>query len=121
MKKTRIVLMAIFLVTSLVAIEKEVEIPRSMQGDKGKYFLIDSKKSKDIIQVTHKRVGVYETTYTKTEINCKTMKIRDIGDSSESVVSIKSSPTKWFDLVNGSSKSDLANFVCKLYKTRGIQ
>lgn len=121
MKKTRIVLMAIFLVTSLAAIEKEVEIPRSMQGDKGKYFLIDSKKFKDIIQVTHKRVGVYETTYTKTEINCKTMKIRNIGDSSESVTSIKSNPSEWYDLVKGSSKSDLANFVCNLYKTRGIQ
>jgi hypothetical protein len=41
------------------------------------------------------------------------MQMREIGYSEESPAAIKGNPTKWFDLVPGSSKSDLANFVCR--------
>lgn len=91
----------------------ETLIPRSVDGDKGKYYLLESKRNGNIITAIHKRVGVYDTYYTKTETNCSTMKMREIGGSDISVKAIKVSPTKWFDLVPGSSKSDLANFVCK--------
>ncbi|MFV4917960.1 hypothetical protein Q5E55_006895 [Acinetobacter baumannii] len=54
-------------------------IPRSVQGDKGKYYLIEKKKQGDIIITLHKRIGVETTDYTRLETNCKTMKMREIG------------------------------------------
>jgi|GEM_PF-3057383 len=91
----------------------ETLIPRSVSGDKGQYYLINMKRAGNIVTAVHKRVGVYDTYYTKTETNCSTKKMREIGGSDVSVAAIKNSPTKWFDLVPGSSKSDLADFVCK--------
>ena len=94
----------------------ETLIPRSMAGDKGKYYLIESKRNGNVVTAIHKRIGVYDTYYTKTETNCSTMKMREIGGSDVSVNAIKVNPTQWFDLVSGSSKSDLANFVCRKHK-----
>lgn len=88
-------------------------IPRSVSGDKGKYYLIEKKKQGDVIATLHKRVGVETVDYTRLETNCKTMKMREIGTGEGSIKAIRVSPTKWFDLVEGSSKSDLAHFVCK--------
>lgn len=92
---------------------EETLIPRSMAGDKGKYYLLESKRTGDVLKTVHKRVGVDSVGFTKTEINCATMKIRVLGYSEESAAAIKDNPTAWFDLVPGSSKSDLAHFVCK--------
>lgn len=94
----------------------DILIPRSVGGDKGKYYLLETKRSGNIVTAVHKRVGVYDTYYTKTETNCSTMKMRELGGSDVSAKSINNSPTKWFDLVQGSSKSDLANFVCRKHK-----
>jgi len=109
---------AIFFSFSMVVVgsayaQNEVLIPRSAAGDKGKYFLIESKRNGDVVNALHKRVGVDSVGYTRTETNCKTMQMREIGYSEESPSKIESKPTKWFDLVAGSSKNDLANFVCK--------
>jgi hypothetical protein len=41
------------------------------------------------------------------------MQMRELGVSEYSASAIRFQPTKWFELVPGSSKSDLANFVCK--------
>ena len=42
--------------------QKQVEegtlIPRSTEGDKGKYYLLDKKQSGDIVTTLHKRIGV---------------------------------------------------------------
>ena len=91
----------------------ETLIPRSMPGDKGKYYLIESKKTGDIVQALHKRVGVDSVGFTRTETNCTTRQMRTIGYGEDSPKNIKTNPTKWFDLVQGSSKSDLAIFLCK--------
>ena len=91
----------------------ETLIPRSMPGDKGKYYLIESTKTGDIVRVLHKRVGVDFIGFTRTETNCKTRQMRELGYAEESPNNIKANPTKWFELVPGSSKSDLAKFVCK--------
>ncbi len=91
----------------------ETPIPRSVPGDKGSYFLIEAKKEGDIFKTLHKRVGVGYTGWTRCEINCKTGKMRDIGYSEDGPKAIKADPTKWYDLVQGSSKSDMFNFVCK--------
>ncbi len=99
--------------TGMLAAQNEVPIPRSMAGDKGKYFLLESKKKRNVVRALHKRVGVDSVGYTRTETNCTTMQMRALGYSEESPAAIKENPTKWFELVPGSSKSDLAHFVCK--------
>jgi hypothetical protein len=112
-------LKVISLVVSLVvgwalnASADEILIPRSSPGDKGKYFLLDKKKSANLIQALHKRVGVDSVGYTLTETNCTTMRMRELGYSEQSPSAIKITPTNWFPLVQGSSKSDLANFICR--------
>jgi len=82
-------------------------------ADKGKYFLLENRKTGNIVRALHKRVGVDSIGYTLTETNCATMKMRELGYSEKSPSAIKENPTKWFDLVPGSSKSDLASFVCR--------
>lgn len=109
----KLVLIGLALVSGAHVSYAETLIPRSVSGDKGQYYLLELKRNGNIVTAIHKRVGVYDTYYTKTETNCSTMKMREIGGSEVSVKSIKPIPTKWFDLVYGSSKSDLANFVCK--------
>lgn len=111
----RVAALVAFIITSVstVVVAAEVPIPRSMAGDKGKYFLLESIKKGSIVHALHKRVGVDSIGYTRTETNCATMQMREIGYSEESPAAIKENPTKWFELVPGSSKSDLANFVCK--------
>jgi len=115
MKVRTIIALFIFFTLSIAAIgvAAEILIPRSVAGDKGRYFLLEKEKNGTIVKALHKRVGVDSVGYTKTETNCVTMQIREIGYSEESPAAIKENPTKWFDLVPGSSKSDLANFVCK--------
>lgn len=116
MKQSAIILVAaasLFAASTPFAAQSEVPIPRSMAGDKGKYFLLEKKKTDNIVRALHKRVGVDSVGYTITETNCKTMLMRELGYSEESPSAIKENPTKWFELVPGSSKSDLANFVCK--------
>ena len=102
-----------FVAGTSVAAQSEIPIPRSVAGDKGKYFLLEKKKNGNIIRALHKRVGVDSVGYTLTETNCATMQMRELGYSEQSSSAIKEYPTKWFELVPGSSKSDLANFVCR--------
>ena len=91
----------------------ETLIPRSMPGDKGKYYLLEKSRSGAIVSATHKRVGLDSVGFTKTETNCSTMQMREIGYSEISSTAIENQPTDWFDLVEGSSKADLAAYVCK--------
>ena len=86
-------------------------IPRSM-ADKGKYYLLESKRTGDIVKAVHKRVGVDAVGWTRTETNCKTMRMREMGYTEEGRHKIPYEPTKWFGLVEGSSKSDMARFLC---------
>lgn len=111
--KTIAFLACILVVTTSVATQPEIPIPRSIAGDKGKYFLLEKKKNGSIVRALHKRVGVDSVGYTLTETNCTTMLMRELGYSGQSPSTIKENPTKWFELMPGSSKSDLANFVCQ--------
>lgn len=88
----------------------ETPIPRIM-ADKGKYYLLGVKTKGSIITSRHKRVGVSETGYSKTDMNCKSMQYRDMGYSEDGPDKIVDSPGKWTDVLAGSSKSDLVNFV----------
>lgn len=92
--------------------EEGTPIPRSIPGDKGQYYLIDKKQSGDIVTTLHKRVGVDSVGYTLMNINCKTGKIQELGYSEVSAEDIIENPTDWYELVPGSSKYDLYQFVC---------
>ncbi len=98
---------------SAIAAQQPVFILRSVAGDKGTYTLLDAKRTGDIVRSTHKRVGPLETGYTRMETNCKTMMVRDLGYSESSPTDIREAASKWFELIAGSSKADVANFVCK--------
>jgi len=104
-------LLSSLIITCSAAVSAEVQFPRSM-SDKGRYYLLDAKIKDGNTTTLHKRVGVNETGYSKTEINCKTMQFRDIGYSENGPDKITGTPGKWADIVPGSSKSDLMNFVC---------
>lgn len=71
--------------------QSETPIPRSAPGDKGKYYLLESKKIGDVVQALHKRVGVDSTDFTRTETNCATRKMREIGTAEGSAQKIKGS------------------------------
>lgn len=106
----------LYLFSSLIficstAVSAEIQIPRSMT-DKGRYYLLDAKIKDGITTTLHKRVGVNETGYSKTEINCKTMQYRDMGYSENGPDKITGTPSKWTDTLSGSSKSDLVHFAC---------
>lgn len=111
--KIVVLFVSTFVAGTSIAAQSEIPIPRSVAGDKGKYFLLEKKKNGNIIRALHKRVGVDSVGYTITETNCATMQMRELGYSEQSPSAIEENPTKWFELVPGSSKSDLANFVCR--------
>lgn len=87
-------------------------IPRSM-FDKGKYYLLSKSRKGHVVKTLHKRVGVDGVGWTRVETNCKTMRMRELGYTDEAPEKMKTERTKWFSLVDGSSKSDLARFVCR--------
>lgn len=95
----------------------EVEIPRSM-ADKGKYYLITVQKIDNFVQTIHKRVGQTSLGFSKTKIDCKNMRYQDLGYGEDNLGNLKdyTSGVQWINLVPGSSKSDLVNFVCSKYK-----
>lgn len=105
------VLMVAAAVFSNTIYAAEVQIPRTM-ADKGKYYLLSANTKGGVTTTLHKRVGINETGYSKTEINCKTMQYRDIGYSEDGPDKIAGAAGKWTGVLSGSSKSDLANFVC---------
>ncbi|CUI36154.1 hypothetical protein [Achromobacter xylosoxidans] len=96
-----------------VADAAEVRIPRSVQGDKGKYYLLERTTNGGIITAVSRRDGVDSVVFTRTETNCKAGKMRVLGESETSIKDINNNSTRWFDLVPGSSKSDLFNYLCK--------
>lgn len=101
------------LLMAAVGARAEAYIPRSVPGDKGTYYLLESKRTRGIVLAVHKRVGPNETGYTRTETDCSTMKVRVLGYSEESPRAIKDTQSEWADLVPGSSRSDVAHFVCR--------
>ncbi|MCS3504982.1 hypothetical protein [Achromobacter sp. JUb104] len=101
------------LVLTQVSIAAEVRIPRSMPGDKGKYYLLEKSTKGGIITAVARRDGVDSVVFTRTETNCKARKMRVLGESETSIRDINNTPSNWFDLVPGSSKSDLFNYLCK--------
>jgi hypothetical protein len=90
-------------------------IPRNSSGDKGKYFALNITRKDSIVRGVHKRVGIDSVDYDLLEVDCLKRRMRHLGysDVSASAIKVKSSSSKWFNLVPGSSKNDFAKFVCK--------
>ncbi len=88
----------------------ETPIRRSSPGDRGRYFLISAVKSSGVVKALHKRVGVDSVGWTRTEIDCKAHRIRDIGYSEDGPDKITSDPTRWYELVPGSSNTVAQKF-----------
>jgi uncharacterized protein YgiM (DUF1202 family) len=85
--------------------------------DKGKYFLVYLEKKANTFIAINQRVGVSYNGYTKTEINCANMMYRVLGYTEghiEYFEHAEDEGSKWSDLVPGSSKSDLVNYVCAI-------
>ena len=106
-----LVSLAVF-VTPILALS-ETPIPSSKSRDKGKYFLLDLVRDGDIVSATHKRLGKGFNTYTKTETNCASMEMREIGFNDVSAEAIVPAPSRWFAPEAGTIKSDVAKFVCE--------
>jgi hypothetical protein len=114
MKRLSLLATILAFCVSATAGEADRLIPRSMPGDKGRYYLLEKRSTGPTLQVVHKRVGVESVDFSRTEVNCKTKQYRELGYSSESVAAIKPVlGAKWTQLIQGSSKSDLAAFVCQ--------
>lgn len=88
-----------------------VEIPRTM-SDQGKYYLLEQKQSDGVITALHMRIGVNETGYSNTEINCVTGQYREIGYGENGLNHIATVQGRWTESLKGSSKADLVSFVC---------
>jgi len=103
--------------------EMEVPIPISDSSDKGKYFLVSKENSHEGFIVIYKRVGVEQTIFNKYEINCKTEKMRVLGEG-VSINDIKNYTEKgsWFTPVSEASTGDTFNFICgKNKKTNEVK
>lgn len=98
----------------------EIEIPRSYP-ENARYILLDvKKKNESVYEVITKRVGKpfdgdTGLGFTRQEINCKKRVYRVMGTSYDTLDPMTINPTKWTELVSGSSKSDTVNFVCSWY------
>ncbi len=79
--------------------------------DRGKYYLLRVTRTGSVYETLHKRVGPGYVGYTKCEIDYSRQVMRTIGYSEVSGLEIGYSPSQWFDLVPGSSKSDMYNYV----------
>lgn len=89
----------------------EILIPRSI-SDKGRYYLVDKTGTGTSTTVVVKRVGVYDTIYTRSQIDCGTRMYKVLGEGM-TYDTINNTPGNWTRATTGSSKSDLLEFICK--------
>lgn len=91
-------------------------IPRSM-SERANYYLLKMIKKENTIITIHKRVSSQSTGYSKTEIDCTNKTYRSLGyteTNPEYFFTANDTPTKWTKILNGSSKSDLVNYICNV-------
>lgn len=94
-----------------------IEIARTVDGDRGKYYFIRGERSGDVVRSLHVRVGLDAVGYSDVETNCVKRQTRTLGYSEGSLANMKPAPpAQWADLVEGSSASDLAIFVCHRFR-----
>ena len=106
---------ALILSATAFTAQADVFYRNPISGDKGTYTLIATQRTAEgTIVAVSKRSGPSGTGWTRTESNCRTGQMREIGYTETSVHSIPNDyQSRWFELVQGSSKSDLFNFLCR--------
>lgn len=88
-------------------------IPRSM-AEKAKYYLISVEKDGEYLKTVHRRTSSWGTGYSVTRIDCDNKRYMDLGYGDGSISNIKMyDDIRWTETVQGSSKYDLVNYVCK--------
>lgn len=98
--------------TLTMSASTETAVPRAVAGAEAKVFLLESRREGDIVKALHKDVGATQVAYFATEINCKTMRTREVGHSATSPKEMVVKSTAWFAPVPGSITADLAQYVC---------
>ena len=116
LKATLIFIAASAFCSAAVCEVRNVSIPivRSAPGDKGAYRLLQHERHGHMVKTLHSRTGPLGVDYTKSEFNCSERTYRTLGTSDESIKAIKHRPSKWTDLVAGSSASDTLIMVCAM-------
>lgn len=108
----RLILVVILALIGQSAIAEEL-IPRSM-SEKAEYFLISVEKDGEYFKTVHRRTSSWGTGYSVTRIDCGNKRYMDLGYGDDSQSNIKMyDKTQWTKPVQGSSKSDLVNHICK--------
>lgn len=94
---------------------EEIPIPITDSSDKGKYFLISKQQIKNGFIIIYKRVGLAQTTFSKYEVQCKTKKMRTLGEGVDSADNVHDYEEKgeWFKPLADASTGDAFKFVCK--------
>lgn len=108
----RLILVSTIALAWQIAVAEEL-IPRSM-AEKAEYFLISAEKDGEYLKTVHRRTSSWGTGYSVTRIDCNNKRYMDLGygDGSQSNIKLYDK-TQWTKPIQGSSKSDLVNFVCK--------
>ncbi len=88
-------------------------IPRS-QVENARYYLISSEGDGSYLRTVHVRISSQSKGYSVTRIDCPGQRYQDLGygEGTMDNISWYDRSVVWVDLVRGSSKSDLVNFVC---------
>ena len=118
-KRTFALLILLTLAHSALAVEAATSdegtlIQRSM-SERANYYLISIEPDGKYKKTTHLRASSMSRGYSITRIDCASQRYQDLGYGEDSRINIKmyDKGVKWTELVRGSSKSDLVNFVCK--------
>lgn len=85
-------------------------------GQAAKYYIVEQNKKGKLIEVLSRREGSSGVIWTKYEIDCAKKKMRTIAEAYDDLSTLKELPKdqqKWYELMYGSSKSDLFEFICK--------
>jgi hypothetical protein len=105
--------LALLLFASQYSYALTIETPYpASPGDRGKYSILEHTRVGVISKVLHRRIGVDSVDFTRSEINCVTLQARWMGTAEDDPKKIRIKPTKWFDIVPGSSLSNLAIAAC---------
>jgi hypothetical protein len=82
-------------------------------GERAAYYLLSVEPDGEYLRSIHKRVGATGVGYSVTQIDCKRQRYKDLGygDNAVSEITLYDN-ARWTELVEGSSKWSLVQFVC---------
>jgi hypothetical protein len=122
MKKILIIIGALVFFSNFATANELYRAPSA--GDKGAYYILEIEDlGNNIIRVLSSRIGKGNayTDFTELKVNCKSKQYFELAGSSEDGAKEKptqklkdwSKNSKWTSLIQGSSKYDLVNYICK--------